>query len=77
MSRFRVLYTDRGDYSHDFSLEEPIYAGIDAEIVDARLDHNAIDWDQVCRAALGGGRRRAASACPWTVGRSKPRRSSK
>jgi D-3-phosphoglycerate dehydrogenase len=44
MSRFRVLYTDRGDYSHDFSLEEPIYAAIGAEIVDARLDHNAIDW---------------------------------
>jgi D-3-phosphoglycerate dehydrogenase len=46
MSRFRVLYTDRGDYSEDFSLEEPIYATIDAEIVDARLDHNAIDWDR-------------------------------
>jgi D-3-phosphoglycerate dehydrogenase / 2-oxoglutarate reductase len=46
MSRFRVLYTDRGDYSHGFDLEEPIYAAIDAEIVDARLDHNAIDWDR-------------------------------
>ncbi|MBV9327572.1 MAG: C-terminal binding protein [Chloroflexi bacterium] len=49
MSRYRVLYTDRGDYSHDFSLEEPIYAAIDAEIVDARLDHNAIDWDRYTR----------------------------
>jgi D-3-phosphoglycerate dehydrogenase len=46
MSRFRVLYTDRGDYAQDFSLEAPIYAAIDAEIVDARLDHNAIDWDR-------------------------------
>src|SRR5215218_6343588 len=42
---FRVLYTDRGDYSSDFSLEEPIYAAIGAQIVDARLDHNAIDWE--------------------------------
>jgi D-3-phosphoglycerate dehydrogenase len=46
MSRFRVLYADRGDYSHGFDLEEPIYAAIDAEVVDARLDHNAIDWDR-------------------------------
>ena len=46
MSRYRVLYTDRGDYSHGFELEEPIYAAIDAEIIDARLDHNAIDWDR-------------------------------
>ena len=46
MSRFRVLYTDRGDYSHGFDLEEPIYAAVDAEIVDARLDHNAIDWER-------------------------------
>jgi D-3-phosphoglycerate dehydrogenase / 2-oxoglutarate reductase len=46
MSRFRVLYTDRGDYSQDFSIEEPIYASIDCEIVDARLDHNNIDWDR-------------------------------
>src|SRR5579864_7902652 len=45
-SRFRVLYTDRGDYSVDFDLERPIYQAIDAEIVDARLDHNAIDWDR-------------------------------
>jgi D-3-phosphoglycerate dehydrogenase len=45
MSRFKVLYTDRGDYSVDFDLERPIYAAIGAEIVDARLDHNAIDWD--------------------------------
>jgi D-3-phosphoglycerate dehydrogenase len=43
--RFRVLYTDRGDYSQDFSIERPLYDEIDAEIVDARLNHNAIDWD--------------------------------
>jgi D-3-phosphoglycerate dehydrogenase / 2-oxoglutarate reductase len=41
---FRVLYTDRGDYSADFSIEQPIYAPLGVEIVDARLDHNAIDW---------------------------------
>ncbi len=45
MSRFRVLYTDRGDYSHGFDLEGLLYQAIDAEIIDARLDHNAIDWD--------------------------------
>jgi D-3-phosphoglycerate dehydrogenase len=45
MSQFRVLYTDRGDYSHDFSIEQPLYDSIEAEIVDARLNHNAIDWD--------------------------------
>jgi D-3-phosphoglycerate dehydrogenase len=44
MATFRVLYTDRSDYTQDFSIEQPIYAAIDAEIVDARLDHNAIDW---------------------------------
>jgi D-3-phosphoglycerate dehydrogenase len=44
MARFRVLYTDRGDYSHDFAIEQPLYDAIDAEIVDARLDHNAVDW---------------------------------
>jgi D-3-phosphoglycerate dehydrogenase / 2-oxoglutarate reductase len=44
MARFRVLYTDRGDYSHDFSIEQPIYDTLGVEIVDARLDHNAIDW---------------------------------
>jgi D-3-phosphoglycerate dehydrogenase len=44
MARFRVLYTDRGDYSHDFSIEQPFYDAIGAEIVDARLDHNAVDW---------------------------------
>jgi D-3-phosphoglycerate dehydrogenase len=49
MSRFRVLYTDRGDYSQDLSIERPLYAAIDAEIVDARLDHNAIDWDTYTR----------------------------
>ena len=44
MPNFRVLYTDRGDYSQDFSIERPLYDAIGAEIVDARLDHNAIDW---------------------------------
>jgi D-3-phosphoglycerate dehydrogenase len=42
---FRVLYTDRGDYSEDFEIERPIYDAIGAEIIDAHLDHNAIDWD--------------------------------
>jgi D-3-phosphoglycerate dehydrogenase len=46
MPGFSVLYTDRGDYSHDFSIEQPIYDAIGAKIVDARLDHNAIDWDR-------------------------------
>jgi D-3-phosphoglycerate dehydrogenase len=45
MAQFRVLYTDRGDYSHDFSIEAPLYATIGAQLVDARLDHNSIDWD--------------------------------
>src|SRR6202022_2926287 len=45
MSQFRVLYTDRGDYAHDFSIEQPLYDAIGAEIVDARLNHNTIDWD--------------------------------
>jgi D-3-phosphoglycerate dehydrogenase len=45
MTRFKVLYTDRGDYSVDLDIERQIYAAIDVEIVDARLDHNAIDWD--------------------------------
>ena len=31
MSRYRVLYTDRGDYSEGFSIEQPLYAAIDAE----------------------------------------------
>jgi D-3-phosphoglycerate dehydrogenase len=44
MAQFRVLYTDRGDYAHDFSIETPLYDAIGAEIVDARLNHNAIDW---------------------------------
>src|SRR5207245_159370 len=39
----------RGDYSQDFSLEQPIYDAIGAEIVDARLDHNALDWDTYAR----------------------------
>jgi D-3-phosphoglycerate dehydrogenase len=45
MSHFKVLYTDRGDYTVDFEIERKIYAALGAEIVDARLDHNAIDWD--------------------------------
>jgi D-3-phosphoglycerate dehydrogenase len=45
MPQFRVLYTDRGDYSQDFSIEQPIYASIGVEIVDGHLDHNAIDRD--------------------------------
>jgi len=45
MAQFRVLYTDRGDYSHDFSIERPLYEAIGAQVIDARLDHNAIDWD--------------------------------
>lgn len=45
MSRYRVLYTDRGDYAVPFDIEQPLYDAIDAEIVDARLDHNNIDWD--------------------------------
>lgn len=45
MARFKVLYTDRGDYSVDFDVERPIYEAIDAEIVDARLDHNNLDWE--------------------------------
>jgi D-3-phosphoglycerate dehydrogenase / 2-oxoglutarate reductase len=49
MAQFRVLYTDRGDYSHDFSIEQPLYDAIGAEIVDARLNHNAIDWDAYTR----------------------------
>lgn len=49
MSRFRVLYTDRGDYAEDFTIERPLYEAIDAEIVDARLNHNAIDWDAYSR----------------------------
>jgi D-3-phosphoglycerate dehydrogenase len=44
MARFRVLYTERGDYAHDFSIEQPFYDAIGAEIIDARLDHNALDW---------------------------------
>ncbi len=44
MARFRVLYTDRSDYTEDFTLERPRYEAIGAEIIDARLDHNAIDW---------------------------------
>jgi D-3-phosphoglycerate dehydrogenase len=44
MARYRVLYTDRGDYSQDFAIERELYDPIEAEIIDARLDHNAIDW---------------------------------
>src|ERR1700722_17509150 len=73
MSRFKVLYTDRGDYSVDFSLERPLYAAIDAEIIDAHLDHKAIDWDEYARVladadAIVGFRmpvpRRALDAAP-------------
>jgi D-3-phosphoglycerate dehydrogenase len=46
MPTYRVLYTDRGDYSNTFDIERSFYDPIDAEIVDARLDHNAIDWDR-------------------------------
>ena len=49
MSKFKVLYTDRGDYSQDFSTEQPLYDAIGAEIVDARLDHNVLDWDAYTR----------------------------
>jgi D-3-phosphoglycerate dehydrogenase len=49
MANFRVLYTDRGDYSVDFEIERAIYAQIGAEIIDARLNHNAIDWDRYTR----------------------------
>jgi D-3-phosphoglycerate dehydrogenase len=45
MSRWRVLYADRGDYSQDFEIERPLYDAAGVEIVDARLDHNNIDWD--------------------------------
>jgi D-3-phosphoglycerate dehydrogenase / 2-oxoglutarate reductase len=44
MPNFRVLYTDRGDYEQDFSIEQPIYAPLGVQVVDARLDHNTIDW---------------------------------
>jgi D-3-phosphoglycerate dehydrogenase len=44
MPTFRVLYADRGNYAEDFSVERPIYDAADVEIVDARLDHHAIDW---------------------------------
>jgi D-3-phosphoglycerate dehydrogenase len=46
---FRVLYTDRADYSQDFSIERPLYDEIGAEVVDARLDHNALDRDTYAR----------------------------
>jgi len=49
MAKYTVLYTDRGDYGRGFDLEEPIYAEIDAAIVDARLDHNAIDRAEYAR----------------------------
>jgi D-3-phosphoglycerate dehydrogenase len=49
MSNYRVLYTDRGDYSVDFSIEQPIYDTLGVEIIDARLDHNAIDWARYAR----------------------------
>src|SRR4029077_9476712 len=49
MSQFRVLYTDRGDYSQNFDLEHSIYDPVGVEIVDARLNHNAIDWEAYAR----------------------------
>jgi D-3-phosphoglycerate dehydrogenase / 2-oxoglutarate reductase len=49
MAQFQVLYTDRGDYSQDFDLEHSIYDPAGVEIVDARLNHNAIDWDVYAR----------------------------
>ena len=36
MARFRVLYSDRGDYSHDFALEQPYYDA-NISIVDQQL----------------------------------------
>jgi|SRR5579871_41897 len=47
--RFHVLYTDRGDYTDDFSVEQPILDEVDAVIVDARLDHNDLDRDAYAR----------------------------
>jgi D-3-phosphoglycerate dehydrogenase / 2-oxoglutarate reductase len=49
MAQFKVLYTDRGDYSQDFDLERSIYDPAGVDIVDARLNHNAIDWDVYTR----------------------------
>ena len=49
MASFQVLYTDRGDYSQDFDLEHAIYDPAGVEIVDARLNHNAIDWEVYTR----------------------------
>lgn len=46
MPNYRVLYTDRGDYGVGFDVEQPIYDSLGVEIVDARLNHNAIDWDR-------------------------------
>ncbi|GAC1318276.1 MAG: D-2-hydroxyacid dehydrogenase [Chloroflexota bacterium] len=53
MPNLRVLYTDRGDYGEDFSVEQPIYDTLSVEIVDARLDHNAIDWPVYERLLAG------------------------
>lgn len=44
MPNFRVLYTDRGDYSVGFDLERAIYEPLGVEIIDGRLNHNEIDW---------------------------------
>ncbi|MDE3073965.1 MAG: C-terminal binding protein [Chloroflexota bacterium] len=49
MAKFKVLYTDRADYGRDFSIEQPIYDHIGVEIVDARLDHNALDRHRYAR----------------------------
>jgi len=43
VARFKVLYTDRTDYKRGWDVEQPIYEGIDCEIVDAQLNHNSID----------------------------------
>jgi D-3-phosphoglycerate dehydrogenase len=40
---FKVLYTDRTDYKRGWDIEKPIYDAIDCEIVDAKINHNAID----------------------------------
>src|SRR5207244_9020918 len=38
-----------GGYSQDLDLEQALYEAIGAEIIDARLDHNALDWDTYAR----------------------------
>jgi len=67
MAQFRVLYTDRGDYAHDFSIEAPMYATIGAQIIDCPLDHNSIDLGRPMRATLARLTRPSAFRMP--VGR--------